>query len=101
MKKLVTTPLSGTIWWATVDDGKGLITGDKKDVTDNAISAVLDHFIMSDGFRENGFAGYEYDKKDGGMVTICGFDNNKHVAVSKALYDELVEIKQKYDNLCK
>ena len=40
MKKLVTTPLSRTIYWATVNENKGLITGDKKDVTDNAIQCV-------------------------------------------------------------
>lgn len=52
MKKLVTTPLSGTIWWATVNDEKGMITGKRQDVTDNAITAVLDHFMLGDGFAE-------------------------------------------------
>jgi len=101
MKKLVATPLSGSIWWATVNEEKGMITGDKKDVTDNAIQSVLDHFMFSSNFKDKGFSGYEYDKKSGGRVTICGFDNDKYVAVSKSLYDELVEIKHKYDALCK
>lgn len=101
MKKLVTTPLSGTIWWATVNEEKGTITGNKEDVTDNAVQSVLYHFMFSNNFRDKGFSGYEYDKKDGGRVTICGFDNDKYVTVSKALYDELVETKHKYDDLCR
>ena len=58
MKKLVTTPLTNTIWWATVDDKRGIITGDKKDVTDNAIQSVLDHLIGQEAFVKKGFAGY-------------------------------------------
>ena len=45
MKKLVTTPLSNTIWWATVNEEKGMITGNKEDVTDNAVDAVFQHLM--------------------------------------------------------
>lgn len=41
MKKLVTTPITNTIWWATVNEEKGMITGKREDVTDNAIDAVF------------------------------------------------------------
>ena len=42
MKKLVTTPLSNTIWWATVNEEKGMITGNKEDVTDNAVDDYIE-----------------------------------------------------------
>ena len=89
MKKLVTTPLSRTIYWATVNENKGLITGDKKDVTDNAIQCVLDHFIYSSRFAEKGFDGYEYDKSIGnGKISICAYDD-RYIAVKKELFDEM------------
>ena len=101
MKKLVTTPITGKIWWATVNDEKGIITGDKKDVTDNAIQAVLDHLLLQEKFIKNGFHGYTYSKIKGGECTICAFDNDKHVCVSKEIYEELKEYKSMYEDLCK
>ena len=78
MKKLVTTPLTRTIYWATVDDKRGLITGEKKDVTDNAVECVLNHFIYSKDFEEKGFTGYTYNKSDGeGKLVICAYDIGK------------------------
>ena len=74
MKKLVTTPLTRTIYWATVNDAKGMITGEKKDVTDNAVQCVLDHFIYSSDFNEKGFTGYNgrMDKKSTGIgLYLC------------------------------
>lgn len=38
---------------------KGIITGDKKDVTNQAIDAVFHHLIGQDKFKKIGFAGYE------------------------------------------
>lgn len=101
-KKLVTTPLTNTIWWATVNEEKELITGNREDVTDNAIQAVTDHLIGQDSFDEKGFAGYEYDKKDGGKITICAFDD-RYIAITKDLYDELKGYKYKamYEDLNK
>lgn len=102
MKKLVVTPLTNTIWWATVDDKKGMITGNKEDVTDNAIDAVLRHLVNMDGFSKNGFAGYEFEKKNSdGTITIAAYSSNTHVCVSKKLYEELLEYKAMYENLCK
>jgi hypothetical protein len=102
MKKLVVTPLTNTIWWATVDDKKGMITGNKEDVTDNAIDAVFEHLINMDGFSEKGFAGYEIPKKNSDeTVTIAAFSNDTHVCVSKKLYEELLEYKAMYEDLCK
>lgn len=92
MKKLVVTPVSNTIWWATVDEKRGLITGKKEDVTDDAIDAVFQHFIGMDGFQDKGFAGYEIPKKDSDdVVTICVLDNSRMVCMSKEKYEELLE----------
>lgn len=101
MKKLVTTPITNTIWWATVNENKGTMnTNTRVDVTDNAISAVLEHLIQMDGFKDKGFAGYSYDKNNGGTLTICAIDN-RHLAVSKDVFDELKEYKRMYEDLCK
>jgi hypothetical protein len=87
-KKLVVTPLTRTIWWATVNESKGMIIGDNKiDVTDNAIESVLDHFILDSTFKEKGFSGYTYKKKDGNEVSICGFDE-RHVVIKSELWEE-------------
>lgn len=99
-KKLVTTPLTNTIWWATVNEEKGMITGNRVDVTDNAIQTVMEHLIGQETFKENGFAGYEYDKKNGGKLTICAF-NERHITISSKLFDELKEYKSMYESLNK
>lgn len=100
MKKLVTTPLTNTIWWATVNEEKGIITGNKEDVTDNAIDAVFQHLIGQDGFKEKGFAGYEIPKRDSeDYVTMAVFRSDTHVCVEKKLYEELLEYKKKYEDL--
>lgn len=102
MKKLVVTPLSNTIWWATVDEEKGMITGNKVDVTDNAVDAVFQHLMGLEGFAENGFAGYEIPKKDSEeTVTMAVFSNDTHVCVSKKLFEELKEYKAIYEGLNK
>lgn len=57
--------------------------------------------MMMDGYGENGFSGYTYDKKSGeGNVTIAAYDEN-HVVVNKKLFDELKEYKAMYEDLCK
>lgn len=102
MKKLVTTPLTNTIWWATVNEEKGMITGKKEDVTDNAIDAVFQHLIGMDGFLDKGFAGYEIPKKDSDeIVTMCVFNNDTHVCITKELFEELKEYKAMYEGLSK
>lgn len=101
MKKLITTPLTNTIWWATVNEEKGIITGDKRDVTDQAIDAVFQHLIGQDKFKETGFAGYEIPKKDSeDYVTIAAFKSD-HVCLTKELYDELLKYKSIYGGLSK
>ena len=98
MKKLVTTPLSNTIWWASVNEEKGIMnTSTRVDVTDNAIAAVLDHLMNIDGFSSSGLTGYTYDKKLGGTATICAIDNEKVMVISKSAYDKLLEIMNNYN----
>lgn len=102
MKKVVTTPLTNTIWWATVNEEKGIITGDKKDVTDQAIDAVFQHLIGQDKFKETGFAGYEIPKKNSkDYVTLAVFKSDTHVCLTRELYDELLKYKSMYDDLSK
>ena len=103
MKKLVTTPLTNTIWWATVNEEKGTMnTNTRVDVTDNAVDAVFQHLMGLEGFTENGFAGYEIPKKDSDeTVTMAVFSNDTHVCVSKKLFEELKEYKAMYEDLCK
>lgn len=100
MKKLVTTPLTNTIWWATVNEEKGIITGDKKDVTDQAIDAVFQHLIGQDKFKETGFAGYEIPKKNSeDYVTLAVFKSDTHVCITKEVYEELKNYMKMYDEL--
>ena len=102
MKKLVVTPLTNTIWWATVNEEKGMITGNKVDVTDNAVDAVFQHLTGLEGFAEKGFAGYEIPKKNSEeTVTMAVFSNDTHVCVSKKLFEELKEYKAMYEGLSK
>lgn len=100
MKKLVTTPLTNTIWWATVNEEKGIITGNKEDVTDNAIDAVFQHLIGLDKFKETGFAGYKIPKKDSDeYVTMAVFRSDMHVCIDKKLYEELLNYKMEKEKI--
>ncbi|RKI83828.1 hypothetical protein D7V90_08020 [bacterium 1xD42-87] len=100
MKKLVTTPLPNTIWWANVNEEKGIITGDKKDVTDNAIDAVFQHLIGQEKFKETGFTGYQIPKKNSEeYITMAVFKSNTHVCLTKEVYEELKNYMRMYDEL--
>lgn len=103
MKKLVTTPLTNTIWWATVNEKTGTMnTQTRVDVTDDAIDAVFQHLINMEAFRERGFSGYEIPKRDSDdFVTIAAFSSETHVCISKKVYENLLKYKAKYEALCK
>ena len=85
MKKLVNTPLSNTIWWATVNDKNGTMnTSTRVDVTDNAIDVVVQHIIMMKEYKErDGYSGYSFTKKNGGTMTLCVIDEDKYQIVKK------------------
>lgn len=101
MKKLVTTPLTNIIWWATVNEKTGTMCTDTRvDVTDNAIDAVFQHLIGLEGFSDKGFAGYEIPKKNSDeVITMCVFNNDTHVCINKELYEELLNYMKLYDEL--
>ena len=85
MKKLVNTPLSNTIWWATVNEKNGIMnTGTRVDVTDNAIDVVVSHIIGMKEYKErDGYSGYSFTKKNGGTMTLCVIDEDKYKIVKK------------------
>ena len=84
------------------DTIRGMITGNKEDVTDNAVDAVFQHLMGLKGFADNGFAGYVIPKKDGDeTVTMAVFSNDTHVCVDKKLFEELKEYKAMYKGLTK
>jgi len=61
---LVNNALSNNIEWAT-HNGKGLITGKRKDVTDEAIKIMFSHMMTAykrhDKAKEKGYFGYKSD----------------------------------------
>ena len=96
MKKLVNTPLTNTIWYATINEKNGTMnTSTRIDMTDNAIQCVLDHIVMMDGFKDNGFAGYTYKKKDNsGELTLCAIDNTKMKVITIEDYNKYMELRK-------
>ena len=102
MKKLVNAPISNTIYWATVNEKNHTMNTDTRvDVTDNALDVVFEHITNMNGFDEKGFAGYEFPKKDSeDFATLCVFKSDKFVCISKETYNELLEYKAMYENLC-
>ena len=83
MKKLVNTPLSNTIWWATVNDKNNTMnTSTRVDVTDNAIDVVVQHIVGMKEYKErDGYSGYSFTKKNGGTMTLCVIDEDKYKIV--------------------
>lgn len=102
MRKLVVTPISNTIYWATINEKNNTMnTKTRVDVTDNAIDAVFEHLINLEGFKNDGFAGYQISKKNSeDTATICVFANDKVTFIKKENYEELLEYKAKYEALC-
>ena len=77
MKKVV-CGCFGTIYYAQILKN-GLMSSDNRiDITDDALSAVLDHIMQMDGYKENdGFCGYDYKTINNGTVCLAGFDKSK------------------------
>lgn len=103
MKRLVTTPLSNTIWWATVYEKSGTMNTDTRiDVTDNAIDAVFEHMINLERFRNEGFGGYSIPKRNSDeKVNMAVYKTDKYICVERSEYEELKEFKKKYEEKCK
>ena len=85
MKKLVNTPLSNTIWWATVNENNNTMnTSTRVNVTDNVIDVVVQHIVGMKEYKErDGYSGYCFTKKNGGNITLCVIDNDKYKIVKK------------------
>lgn len=83
MKKLVCGSF-GHIYYATIlKDGLMSSTG-RVELTDSAITAVVDHILsMSEYKKNNGFSGYEFKKNDGNKITLCVFDNDSYKLTKK------------------
>lgn len=89
MKKLIVTPITGEIVYATVNDKKGIITGNKAYLTDEAVECVLNHFMHDKQFKDKGQFGYEWDlTKYRGKVSMIAFDDS-YVLVKKDYLDKL------------
>lgn len=82
MKKLVCGCL-GSIYYATLLKDGTMSTSGRVEMTDDALNAVIQHFLCMPEYKENnGFTGYVYNKKDGGHITLCLFDNDTHEILS-------------------
>lgn len=103
MKKLVNAPISNTIYWATVNKKTNVMNTETRiDVTDDAIDVVFEHITNLNGFKIDGLAGYKFPKRDSDeYATLCVFKSDKYVCISKDKYDELLEYKAKYEDLCR
>ena len=83
MKKLV-CGCFGTIYYAEILKNGLMSDRNRVDVTDDAINAVIQHIMSMKEYKENdGFAGYDYKKTDGGFLEIAVFDKDKYKLVKK------------------
>lgn len=83
MKKLV-CGCFGTIYYAKILKNGLMSDVDRVDVTDDAITAVIDHIMSMKEYKENdGFSGYDYNKLNGGQIEIAVFDKDKYKLVKK------------------
>lgn len=83
MKKIV-CGCFGTIYYAEILKNGLMSDRNRVDVTDDAINAVIQHIMTTTEYKKNnGFAGYDYNKKDGGLIEIAVFDKDKYRLVRK------------------
>ena len=82
MSKQLVCGCFGTIYWAKILKDGLMSSSGRIDVTDDALNAVIQH-LMSQPEWSRGFAGYEYNKKDGGKITLAIIDNDKWIVTRK------------------
>lgn len=88
MKKLVCGSF-GTIYYAQLLKDGRMSSTNREEVTDDAITAVIDHIMcMPEYKKNNGFSGYDYKKKNGGEIEICVLDKDTHKVVHKNQWNE-------------
>lgn len=88
MKKLVCGSF-GTIYYAQLLKDGRMSSTNREEVTDDAITAVIDHIMTMPEYKNNnGFSGYDYNKKTGGQIEICVLDKDTHKVVKKNQWNE-------------
>lgn len=73
VKTMGASPLTGTIYYGTLNTEKGMWVGKKEDVTDQAVKAVAEHLMIK---KQK----YAFGVKDG-----------KYLIISHQIVDELPE----------
>lgn len=73
----------GTIYYAEISKNGFMSGNNRKDVTDDALVAVLNHIMAMDEYRDrDGFSGYEYHV-GGRIVNLVAYDKSKYKLVRK------------------
>lgn len=87
MKKIVCGAF-GTIYYAQILKNGLMSDLNRKDVTDDALLAVLQHIMCMDEYKErDGFSGYEY-KVGGSHINLVAYDKSKYKLVKNKEEDE-------------
>lgn len=103
MRKLVVTSDTNTIYWATINEKNNKMNENTRvDVTDNALNAVFEHLTNTNDFKEDGFVGCEYTRKDTGSVDmLCAFNVDVVTFIARDRYNELLEYEKMHKGLCR
>lgn len=82
MKKIV-CGCFGTIYYAEISKNGFMSGNNRKDVTDDALVAVLNHIMAMDEYKDrDGFSGYEYRVGESN-VNLVVYDNTKYKLVRR------------------
>lgn len=73
----------GTIYYAQILKNGFMSGNDRKDVTDDALVAVLNHIMSMNEYQDrDGFSGYEYNV-GGRNINLVAYDKSKYELVRK------------------
>lgn len=87
MKKVV-CGCFGTIYYAEISKNGFMSGNNRKDVTDDALVAVLNHIMAMDEYKDrDGFSGYEYKIGDR-CINLVAYDKNKYRLVKNEAKNE-------------
>lgn len=92
MKQLICTE-SGNIYYATIRESGLLSSKDRVDLTEDAISAVVDHLTTMDDFASKGLSGYSMHNKNGMEARLVLFDTSKFNIVPIESNDKVIYLK--------
>ena len=82
---------NGRIYFGNILNSGKISSNNKFDITDNVLQEVCKHIMKMDGFLENGYAGYSFNKTiGGGTITLLVLDDNKVEINKKQPYVETV-----------